>query len=48
VRADVLSALANLGYQRASVEKAVDRVLAAAIEKTFEPILREVLKALAR
>jgi Holliday junction DNA helicase RuvA len=45
-RADVLSALANLGYQRASVEKTVDRVLAKSPDMTFEPLLRETLKAL--
>jgi Holliday junction DNA helicase RuvA len=45
-RADVLSALANLGYQRASVEKTVDRVLARSGDMAFEPLLRETLKAL--
>jgi Holliday junction DNA helicase RuvA len=48
MRADVLSALSNLGYQRASAEKAVDRALNRASEKTFEPLLREALKELAR
>jgi len=48
VRADVLSALANLGYQRAAAEKAVDRVLqGSAGPHDFEPLLRDVLKKLA-
>jgi Holliday junction DNA helicase RuvA len=45
-RADVLSALSNLGYQRASVEKTVDRVLGKSPDMTFEPLLRETLRAL--
>jgi holliday junction DNA helicase RuvA len=48
VRADLLSALANLGYQRAAAEKAVDRVLTRETDKTFETVLRHVLKELAR
>jgi holliday junction DNA helicase RuvA len=48
IRADVLSALANLGYQRAAAEKALDRVLGRAADRGFEPVLREVLKELAR
>lgn len=48
VRGDLLSALGNLGYQRAAAERAVDRVLGAAKERDFEPLLRQVLKALAR
>jgi Holliday junction DNA helicase RuvA len=48
VRGDVLSALANLGYQRHAAEKAVDRVLGRAADRTFEPVLREVLRELAR
>jgi Holliday junction DNA helicase RuvA len=47
LRDDVLSALANLGYQRASVEKAVDKVLRAEPDLSFEDALRAVLKALA-
>jgi Holliday junction DNA helicase RuvA len=46
-RADVLSALANLGYHRASAEKAVDKVLRRAPDQSFELALREVLKELA-
>ncbi|TAK17825.1 MAG: Holliday junction branch migration protein RuvA [Acidobacteria bacterium] len=48
VRDDVLSALANLGYQRAAAEKAVDRALGKVATREFEPLLREVLKALVR
>jgi Holliday junction DNA helicase RuvA len=46
VREDVLSALGNLGYQRASVEKTVERVLRAEASLSFEDALRAVLKAL--
>jgi len=48
VRADVLSALANLGYQAHLVEKAVDRVLKDADERSFEFVLRQVLREMAR
>ena len=47
-RADLLSALSNLGYQRAAAEKAVDRVLARGGDNAFEMLLREVLKELVR
>jgi len=46
VRADLLSALVNLGYNRANVEKTVDKVLHAAENRSFEPLLRETLKLL--
>lgn len=46
VRDNVLSALVNLGYQRASVEKVVDTVLRKIDKREFEPLLREVLKSL--
>ena len=46
VRDDLLSALTNLGYQRGSVEKTVDKVLASAEDRTFEPLLRSTLKLL--
>jgi Holliday junction DNA helicase RuvA len=46
VRADLLSALVNLGYNRASVEKTVDKVLHGAENRSFEPLLRETLKLL--
>jgi len=49
VREDLLSALGNLGYQRAAAEKAVDRVVTRIGDPSaFEPALREVLKELAR
>ena len=48
VRDDLLSALGNLGYQRAATERAVDRVLGKADTRAFEPLLRDVLKELAR
>jgi Holliday junction DNA helicase RuvA len=49
VRDDVLSALANLGYQRAAAERAIDRVIGQQKSADeFEPLLREVLKELAR
>lgn len=48
VREDLLSALGNLGYQRAAAEKAVDRALGKVATREFEPLLREVLKALVR
>lgn len=48
VREDVLSALGNLGYQRAAAEKALDRAMGKVESREFEPLLREVLKALVR
>ncbi len=48
VRDDLLSALANLGYQRAAAERAVERAFAKVTTREFEPLLREVLKALVR
>ena len=47
-RADLLSALLNLGYQRPAAEKAVDRVLKSAPDVPFEQALREVLRGLIR
>lgn len=47
VRNDVLSALANLGYQRAAADKAVDKVLARDATREFEVVLREALRVLA-
>jgi len=46
VRADLLSALANLGYQRGAVDKTVDKAIAAADDRSFEPLLRATLKLL--
>ena len=48
VRDDLLSALANLGYQRVATEKIVDRVLRKADPPGFEAALRDVLKELTR
>lgn len=47
LRDDVLSALANLGYQRHAVEKSVDAVLRREAA-TFESALREILRELVR
>ncbi len=46
VRDDLLSALTNLGYQRASIEKTVDKVLASTEDRSFAPLLRATLKLL--
>ena len=46
VRTDLLSALSNLGYQRGAVEKTVDKVVASAEDRSFEPLLRAILKQL--
>ena len=48
VRADALSALLNLGYQRGSAEKALDGAIAEGGELTVETVLRRVLRKLAR
>ena len=48
VRADALSALLNLGYQRGSAEKALDNAIAEGGELTVETVLRRVLRKLAR
>ncbi len=48
MRDDLLSALANLGYQRVAAEKSVDAVLGQRAGDGFEACLRETLKALAR
>jgi Holliday junction DNA helicase RuvA len=45
VRDDVLSALLNLGYQRQAVERALEKA-AAKVQAEFEPLLREVLRAM--
>jgi Holliday junction DNA helicase RuvA len=46
LRADLLSALLNLGYQRQAADKAIERELKAAPDATFEQALRSVLRAL--
>jgi len=48
VRADALSALHNLGYQRSGAEKAIDGALGDGGDVTVESILRRSLKILAR
>jgi len=48
VRADALSALLNLGYQRSSAEKAIDSALAEGGDITVESVLRRGLRKLAR
>src|SRR5262245_61832987 len=48
VRADALSALLNLGYQRSSAEKAVDSALSEGGDLTVESVLRRGLRKLAR
>jgi len=47
-RADALSALLNLGYQRSGAEKAIDAALGEGGDVTVESILRRSLKKLAR
>ena len=46
LRADLLSALLNLGYQRAAAEKAIEKETAATPAPTFENALRAVLRRL--
>ena len=46
LREDLLSALLNLGYQRAVAEKAIDGVLRKSASLGFESSLREVLRGL--
>lgn len=45
-RADMLSALLNLGYQRAVAEKAIEKALQGSPEGGFEQALRAVLRGL--
>ena len=44
VRADALSALLNLGYQRSAAEKAIDAALGEGGDITVESILRRSLQ----
>ncbi|MEO5937205.1 MAG: Holliday junction branch migration protein RuvA, partial [Terriglobales bacterium] len=46
VEEDVLSALVNLGYQRASAEKAVEKAAEGGSKKTFEQLFREAMALL--
>ena len=48
LRADLLLALGNLGYQRAAVEKTVDKILKQPDARAFETALKLVLRDLAR
>lgn len=48
LRGDLLSALLNLGYHRPAAEKAVDAALARVEPKTFEAVLKQALRELAR
>jgi len=45
---DVISALTNLGYQRALAEKAVERAVASAGRENFDAIFRAALGALSK
>lgn len=47
-RDDLASALANLGYDRRAVDKALDAVLTDSADASFEQHLRAALKALSR
>jgi Holliday junction DNA helicase RuvA len=46
VKDDVLSALINLGYQRAAIERALERATKDSARQEFEPLLRDVLRAM--
>lgn len=48
VRADLLSALQNLGYHRPQAEKAIDAVLKAVPDPSFEQALKSALRELMR
>ena len=48
VEEDVISALTNLGYQRALAEKAVERAAASAGRENFDRIFRAALGALSK
>jgi holliday junction DNA helicase RuvA len=48
LRDDLMSALLNLGYQRAVAEKAIEKVVNAGGELRFEQALKDVLRALMR
>ena len=47
-RADLVSALVNLGYQRVPAEKAIDTVMKAAPDLPFEEAVRRVLREMIR
>jgi Holliday junction DNA helicase RuvA len=46
LRGDLLSALLNLGYQRAVAEQAIERTIRNSAETSFERALKEVLRSL--
>jgi len=48
LRADLVSALQNLGYHRPQAEKAVDAVRAVSPDATFDTVLRQALRELMR
>lgn len=48
LRADLLSALLNLGYQRVPAERAIEKELSASPDARFEDALRAVLRSLMR
>lgn len=48
LRGDVLSALLNLGYHRPLAEKAVSAALTASPDQTFEQVLRQALREIAK
>ncbi len=48
VKADLLSALTNLGYNRAVAEKAVDSALKKSPHAEFEDLLRDILRGMTR
>jgi Holliday junction DNA helicase RuvA len=46
LREDLLSALVNLGYQRQTAEKAIDKVLQTSPDIAFEQALRDALRSM--
>lgn len=48
VRADLLSALTNLGYNRAVAEKAADAAIKKSPDAPFEQLLRDILRGMTR
>jgi Holliday junction DNA helicase RuvA len=46
LREDLVSALLNLGYQRAAADKAIDKVLKTSPEAGFEQALRDALRSM--
>ena len=48
IRDDLLSALGNLGYQRATIEKTVDKVVRTSESRAFEELLRAILREISR